>query len=395
MALNRSRGDHGPHERLITGTIPGRGPVVVSVVGRRIEEVTTIETDSSVTLIPGLLDLQVNGYGGIDLNDGSVTPQTVEALIRALWGAGVTGFCPTFVTAQTEDLIDGLRSVLKSLEGDPSLAHSLLGVHLEGPWISAQDGALGAHAAHHLRPATIQELDLLTDVGVPISIITMAPEIEGVIELIPEIVGRGIVAAIGHSAADPTIIAAAVEAGATLSTHLGNGVAAQLPRHPNLLWSQLAADSLWASFIADGHHVDPNTLSVFLRAKGLGRSVLVSDTVAVAGLAPGTYKTSVGGMVELSESGRLSLAGTSYLAGAAQTLLEDVAWMADSNILKLSEAVQLATANPAALLAGRATDRGRIAAGCYADMVRVDFSGARPVVHEVIAGGVTVSGVAA
>ena len=382
-------------ERIVTGTIPGRGPVAVEVVDSRIREVTTIETASSGTLIPGLLDLQINGYGGIDLNDGAVTPETVAALIRALWEVGVTGFCPTFVTAPIPNLIAALSAVAAITEDDPVLARSVLGVHLEGPWVSAEDGARGAHAAGHVRPATVGELDRLIDAGAPISIITLAPEADGVIELIPEIVRRGIVASIGHSAADPATITAAVEAGATLSTHLGNGVAAQLPRHPNLLWSQLAADSLWASFIADGHHVDRDTLAVFLKAKGLDRSVLVSDTVAVAGLAPGSYETPVGGSVELSESGRLSLAGTSYLAGAARTLLDGVAWLTDSRVLELGEAVRLATANPAVLLGLRGTERGRVEADCHADLVRVDFSGAHPVVLEVIVGGVTVSGSAA
>ena len=395
MALTGPPEAQGRHERIVTGTIPGRGPVAVSVVGSRIREVTTIETERSVTLIPGLLDLQVNGYGGIDLNDGGVTPEIVAALARALWAVGVTGFCPTFVTAPVEDLVAGLCSVAAVLEGDPALAHSVLGVHLEGPWVSAHDGARGAHAAEHVRPATVRELDLLTGAGTPISIITLAPEVDGVIELIPELVRRGIIASIGHSAADPATIAAAAAAGATLSTHLGNAVAAQLPRHPNLLWSQLATDSLWASFIADGHHVDRDTLSVFLKAKGLDRSVLVSDTVAVAGLAPGSYETPLGGAVELSDSGRLSLAGTPYLAGAARTLLDGVAWLADSQILELGAAVALATTNPATLLGDRGVDRGRIEAGCHADLVRVDFSGARPAVLEVIVGGVTVSGSAA
>ena len=382
------------HDRIVTGTIPGRTPVAVSIVGSRIRDITTTETEaeSSVSLIPGLLDLQVNGYAGIDLNDGCVTPETVAALVRSLWAVGVTGFCPTFVTAPSDNLVAGLRAVEAVLEHDPELARSVLGVHLEGPWVSGEDGARGAHSAEHVRPATVRELDLLTGAGAPISIITLAPEVEGVIELIPEIVGRGIVASIGHSAADPTAIAAAVQAGATLSTHLGNGVAAQLPRHPNLLWSQLAADSLWASFIADGHHLDRETLSVLLKAKGLEHSVLVSDTVAVAGLVPGTYETSVGGLVELSNSGRLSLVGTSYLAGAARTLLEGVAWLVDSQILELDEAIQLATANPAALLGERGVERGRIDVGCQADFVRVDFSSPRPAVLEVIVAGATVSG---
>ncbi|MEJ7799503.1 MAG: amidohydrolase family protein [Ilumatobacter sp.] len=394
MALIGAWGGHRDDERLVTGSIPGRGPVAVSVAGSRISRVEPIESEGAVTLIPGLLDLQVNGYGGIDLNDGAVTPERLADLIRALRSVGVTGFCPTFVTAPVHELVASLRSVAALMEDEPHLAHSVLGVHLEGPWISARDGARGAHAARHVRPATLAELDLLTQTGAPISIITVAPEAAGVIDLIPEVVRRGIVVSIGHSAADPSTIAAAVEAGATMSTHLGNGVAAELPRHPNLIWSQLASDALWASFIADGHHVDSEPMSVFLKAKGLDRSLLVSDTVAIAGLAAGTYESSIGDVVELSDSGRLSLAGTSYLAGAVRTLLDGVAWLVDSHILGHSDAVRLATANPAALLGARVADRGRIGVGCVADLVRVDFSGARPRVLEVIVGGVTVSGVA-
>lgn len=395
MALTGGPGRRSHDERLIAGTVPGHGPTSVSLAGSLVREVTSSETESSVTLIPGLLDLQVNGYCGIDLNDGAVTPDRVSDLVRALWAVGVTGCCPTFISAPTEGLVAGLRAIATAVASDRALAHSVLGVHLEGPWISPQDGPRGAHAAEYVRPATIEELDLLTGAGAPIAIITMAPEVDGVIELIPEVVRRGIVAAIGHSAADPDAIGAAVRAGATLSTHLGNGVAAQLPRHPNLIWSQLGADALWASFIADGHHVDRDTLSVFLAAKGHARSVLVSDTVSVAGLEPGSYETSVGGMVELDRSGRLSLAGTSYLAGAARTLLDDVAWLVRSQVLELADAVRLATINPATLLGHRAAGRGRIDAGCGADLVRVDFSGDRPAVREVVVGGVTVSGAAA
>ncbi|MEN8113057.1 MAG: N-acetylglucosamine-6-phosphate deacetylase [Actinomycetota bacterium] len=379
-------------QRVVAGTIPGVGCADVRIVDAKIRSIELVDREDPVTLVPGLLDVQVNGYDGIDLNDGAVTPEKVSSLVRALLAEGVTGFCPTFVTAPLADLVAGLRAVAAAMADDPLARHCILGVHLEGPWISPEDGARGAHTKEHVRAATPEELDALTGAGAPISIITMAPEVKGVIDVIPEVVARGIVAAIGHSAAEPEDIKAAVAAGATLSTHLGNGLAAALPRHPNLLWSQLAADRLWASFIADSHHLDAETLSVMIAAKGLDRSILVSDTVAVGGLAPGVYETHVGGRVELSASGRLALADTAYLAGAARPLIEGVAWLAGTGILDLCDALRLSTENPSELLQTEGENRGRIAVDGPADLVRIDMSNGRPTVLEVIVGGTTVHG---
>jgi N-acetylglucosamine-6-phosphate deacetylase len=156
--------------------------------------------------------------------------------------------------------------------------------------------------------------------------------------------------AIGHTHANAEQIRAAVDAGATLSTHLGNGLALMLARHPNPIWTQLADDRLHATFIADGHHVPADTMKVMLRAKTIERSILVSDSVALAGMPPGTYEAPVGGCVELQANGRLSMAGTAFLAGAALPLRDDVAWLLREKLCTLQDAVRMASLNPAALL---------------------------------------------
>ena len=172
--------------------------------------------------------------------------------------------------------------------------------------------------------------------------------------------------AIGHTHASPQQIAAAADAGAVLSTHLGNGAAAVLARHPNLIWAQLAEDRLCASFIADGHHLPAETLKSMLRAKGIERSILISDAAALAGLAPGIYEAEIGGRVELTEDGRLGMAGTPFLAGAARPLATGVAFVASFCGVTLGQAVRMATENP-----GRfAGVGGRLRVGAPADLVR-------------------------
>ena len=152
-----------------------------------------------------------------------------------------------------------------------------------------------------------------------IVLVTLAPEVEGAIALIEWLVTTGVRVAIGHTAATGDQIAAAVSAGATLSTHLGNGCAADLPRHPNLIWDQLADDRLHASVIVDGHHLPASTVKAMTRAKGPERTILVSDAIAAAGCNPGRY--TIGGVeCELHGDGRVSLPGTPFLAGSSLTL---------------------------------------------------------------------------
>jgi N-acetylglucosamine-6-phosphate deacetylase len=177
---------------------------------------------------------------------------------------------------------------------------------------------------------------------------------------------------LGHTDATPEQIHKAVDAGARLSTHLANGTPSTLPRHPNVVWAQLAEDRLTATMIADGRHLPADTLKAMVRAKGVDRSILVSDAVALAGMPPGIYETPVGRRVELQESGRLSLVGTDYLAGAVLPLKDGVAGASKMMGGALRDAVRMATENSGRFAGGR----GVLRVGERADLVRFTMEAA-------------------
>src|SRR5690625_6438931 len=196
---------------------------------------------------PGLVDLQVNGYAGWDVNADDVTPDDVVGLTRALWEEGVTTYLPTVITAPEEKILHCLAVVAEARRRDPLVAHSIAGVHVEGPSLAADDGPRGAHDARHLRDPDIAELERWQRAADGlVRIVTLAPERAGAAEYIAAATARGVRISLGHCTPAPEQVRSAVEAGATLSTHLGNGTHAQLPRHPNHLWSQLAEDRLTA-----------------------------------------------------------------------------------------------------------------------------------------------------
>jgi N-acetylglucosamine-6-phosphate deacetylase len=253
-------------------------------------------------------------------------------------------------TGPFERMSASLRAVAKACEEDRRVAASVAAIHLEGPYISAEDGPRGAHPAEHAREPDADEFRRLQDAaGGRIGIVTLAPELPGAVEFIGQLGRAGIVPAIGHTAAAPQQIRAAVEAGARLSTHLGNGAHALLPRHPNYIWEQLAEDRLWASLIADGHHLPPSVVRCFVRCKGAGRVILVSDAVRCAGLEAGHYEFG-GRQVELTRDGAVRLKGTPYLAGSALRLAHGVANVARFASVAVDQAVRMATLNPARLL---------------------------------------------
>ena len=185
-------------------------------------------------------------------------------------------------------------------------------------------------------------------------------------EYIAALVKQGVQVAIGHTHASAEQITRAVDAGASLSTHLGNGIAQEIPRHRTPIWSQLADDRLTASFIADGHHLPQDVLAAMLRAKCVERSVLVSDSVALAGMPSGTYITPVGGRVELHPDGRLCVFGSELLAGSTASLAQCIGHMVRMTKMSLGDALAMATANPGRYAKGR----GQLATGSRADLVR-------------------------
>ncbi|MGB7188556.1 MAG: amidohydrolase family protein, partial [Acidobacteriaceae bacterium] len=197
----------------------------------------------------------------------------------------------------------------------------------------------------------------------------ISPHWDNALEFISILAKKQVLLAIGHSDATPAQIHSAVDAGASLSTHLGNGLASPLPRHPNLLWTQLAEDRLAAGFIADGHHLPADTLKVMLRAKGIDCSFLVSDAVSLAGMPAGIYETPVGGRVEVTAERRIvSASGGGFLAGAYRPLIDGVAFIAGMDGFSLHDAIRMATANPGRFVGSR----GALRVGADADLVRFD-----------------------
>lgn len=342
-------------------------------------------------LAPALFDSQVNGFGGRDFNAPDTTPDDAAAVVRLLWEAGVTRCCPTVTTGSFERMAASLRAIRAACEADPQVAHAAVTLHVEGPYISSEDGPRGAHPREHTRPPDWDELRRLQDAaGGRIGYVTLAPELPGAVPFIERLAGEGIVVALGHHAGSADAIRAAVEAGARHCTHLGNGAHAQLPRHPNYIWDQLAEDRLTAGIIADGHHLPPAVVKCLLRAKGLERTILVSDAIAAAGLPAGRYEPRGRQAIEVTPSGRIQLADTPYLAGSGLRLHEGIGNTVRFAGISLAEAIRLATRNPARLF-GLEDHYGRLAPGQSADILLFrwdDTAGRMDVVATVAAGRV-------
>ncbi len=353
-------------------TIQGRDPISGAFVemlieGGVIRSMTPVRPGEELWISPGLIDLQVNGYAGCDLNSDSLTPDLVTKLMHHLFSAGVTTFVPTLITASEDRLIAALRAVAEARERCPLVRQVAPYVHVEGPHIAAGDGPRGAHPGDQVRPADVAEFERWQAAsGNLVGMVTLSPHDDRALAYIAHLARRGCLPAIGHTDADPEQIHAAAKAGAVLSTHLGNGLAGELPRHPNLLWAQLAEDRLSATFIADGFHLPPDTLQTMVRAKGVERSILVSDTVSLAGLPPGRYATPIGGSVELTEDGRVGIPGTKTLAGAALPLIRGVAHLARLPGFSLRDGILAATQNPGRFVG----HRGTLQVGARADLIQ-------------------------
>ena len=292
------------------------------------------------------------------------------ALTRTMAGLGVTTYLPTLITAARDALLAALAAIAQARRQDPLCARMIPFVHVEGPFLAEEDGPRGGHPRQHIRPPDLDEVAQWQRAsGNLVGKITLSPHHDRIEGFIRALADLNILVAIGHTSATAEQIRSAVAAGARLSTHLGNGAAATLPRHPNFIWAQLADDRLQAGFIADGFHLPADTFKAMLRAKGLERAYLVSDTTAAAGLPPGIYDQPIGGRVEVGRDGRLGVLGTPYLAGASRPLKQDVALAIDMAGLTLAEGLQLATANPGRLVGGR----GRLTVGEAADLILFDW----------------------
>ena len=300
---------------------------------------------------PGLFDLQVNGAKGMWFSSETLKVDDVEQVIQTYLQQGITRCLPTLITNSFEAIEHGLQTIRAACTRNDLVRRVVVGCHIEGPYISPEDGPRGAHPLAHVRPPDIAELTRWQrSAGGLIRLITLAPETLNVVEFIRFAVQSGIVVAIGHTAASPTQIRDAIDAGATLGTHLGNGCAGMIPRHDNVFWPQLADDRLTCSVIADGWHVPESMLKCIVRCKSLDRIVLTSDVSGFGGCAPGRYSNG-DVSVDVLEDGRIVVAGqTQYLAGSGATTGDCIAHLMNSCGLSLAEAWPLASVRPAELL---------------------------------------------
>jgi len=303
---------------------------------------------------PGLFDLQVNGYGGVSFTSLTITSRQVGEVIRNLACHGIAQVCPTLVTASHAELVHGLTTLDAACQTDPLVAAMVPGIHLEGPWLSGEDGPRGAHPRQHIRPADWQEFEVLQRAaGGRIRLTTIAPEVTGAEAFISRAVATGVRVSLGHTAATPAQIDAAVTAGATLSTHLGNGCAVQMPRHPNPIWEQLGDTRLTACVIADGHHLPASVVRSIVRAKGALQTVLTCDASGWAGCTEGRYQTPMG-EIEITAGGRIGVAGHPHLlAGSGATTEICVQTAVRMGACTLPQAFEMASRNPARALGFR------------------------------------------
>ncbi len=299
---------------------------------------------------PALFDLQINGCDGISFNSRALTPPNVRHVVDVCRRHGIGSLCPTLVTNGFEALRHGFATLRQAREQDVEVAHSVPGFHLEGPYIAVEDGPRGAHPREHVRPPDRDEFSRLQEAaGGRILLVTLAPEHDAALEFIEWLTRQGVVVAIGHTGATPARIRDAVRAGARLSTHLGNGCHAVLPRHDNYLWEQLAADELWASLICDGHHLPVAVVRSMLRAKTPSRVILTCDASSLAGLPPGRYGE-WGQEMEVLPGGKVVVPGTPYLAGSGVFLDACLDFVLRHTEVSLAQALAMASDHPRALL---------------------------------------------
>ncbi|MBE7542107.1 MAG: amidohydrolase family protein [Bryobacteraceae bacterium] len=346
--------------------ITASGSVIQSV-----DEQITPLPPGAPHLAPGFIDLQVNGYAGIDYCLPGASTEQIGASLQAQFATGVTRIYPTVITGPRDGMTEALRMLARARRELP-FGEALEAFHVEGPFISADDGPRGAHPIQHVRPPDYDEFLEWQDAAEGhIRLVTLAAEWPEAPAFIEKLAAQGIVVAIGHSNPTPAHLDAAVRAGATLSTHLGNGSHATMRRHPNYLYDQMADDRLNATFIGDGIHLDKNFLKVAIRAKGLERSVLITDAVMPAGCPPGLY--ALGAVtVQLHPENRVTVQGTQQLAGSVLRMDRGVENLMRLCGLNLRDAITLATRNPARV--GRVPNRLRgLQPGERADVVEFTF----------------------
>lgn len=313
-------------------------------------------------IVPGLIDLQVNGAGGVDLTSAADPGAALEHVARTLVAHGVTAFCPTIVSSPRETILDCLRTYAPR---PVQLGAESLGLHVEGPFIDPEHR--GVHDPSNIRPVTADELNQWLQRGPP-SIVTLAPEQPGGVDAIQQLTECGVVVSLGHSGADVAVTQQALAAGARMATHLFNAMPPLHHRRPGLVGAVLASPVATLGLIADGAHVHPLMIDLVVNRHGTGRVALVSDALAPAGAPPGPSRLGDQPVISDGISVRRTdgtLAGCAVLLDAC--LQNARRWLPE---LPPAQIVEMATSTPAAALGLQR--KGSVAVGCDADLVVLD-----------------------
>ncbi len=278
-----------------------------------------------------LFDIQVNGFAGVDFQQPRLTTAQMRRAVDALAAHDTGRIFATLIT----DAIDSLRAKFENFERirgeDPVVASAVCGYHLEGPWLSPEEGYRGAHDPQFMGPPSCKDFDMLqAAAGGNIRLVTLAPEWSGAAEFIRHLRECGVHVSLGHTNASMREIEDAIEAGARFCTHLGNGVPAEMPRHDNVTQRLLSCDELTAFFIPDGIHLPPFVLKNFFRAKPAGKALFTTDCMAAAGSPPGRY--TLGGLeLEVGADRVVRQPGHPNFAGSAlapdESVANVVAWL--------------------------------------------------------------------
>jgi N-acetylglucosamine-6-phosphate deacetylase len=363
---------------IVRGKVPGTESIVDIVVEHgKVVRVDPCQEGSrfdfggtSFYACSGFFDPQVNGFAGVDFNSPRLTLEELHHAAIALASTGVTRFLPTLITSSQERIVCQLKILADALRQDPLSRKMCLGIHLEGPYISPEEGPRGAHLREFVRPPQWEELEKFQEAcDGRIKCVTLAPEVKGAIPFIEKAVTHGIVIGLGHTQARKKDLEQAVRAGARLSCHLGNAPSSRLPRHRNLIEEQLVTDQLMASIIADGIHLSLDVVKNYIRIKGTDRMVLITDSMAGAEAPPGRY--TLGDLeVEVGSDRAARLVGASRLAGSTLTMDRAMTNVIRYAGIDLASAIQMAAKNGQKLFPEA---RGEITLGDSADLVLFEY----------------------
>jgi len=330
-------------------------------------------------LAPGLIDIHIHGGAGHDVMEGS--DESLAAVERQLAKHGVTSYCPTTVTAPVDATLcslDALGKAVKAAANSDGTRARPLGVHLEGPFLSHSKP--GVHPLSLLQPASRELFDRMWQAADGrVSVLTIAPEIEGAIDLIGEAARRGVCVSLGHSNAGLQQAQAGISAGARHATHTFNAMRSFDHRDPGLLGLVLTDRAITADVIVDGIHVHPTVVDLFVRAKGVNGAVLITDAISATGMPDGTYV--LGGLEVQVHDGRCEFNGR--LAGSVLTLDRALRNTMTFAHISLQDAIRMATINPARVL-GLEKRKGTLSAGADADITVFTPSG--EVVRTIVGG---------